>query len=185
MLFPTEYRLKKSAQVIRWPILKENYEAELAEVVEIFGGEVATQRLAHLQQRVVEHNILVIRKYYRRVTLVRLGELLDLDLATAEKHISDMVVKKVRILHVVPVVPVVDFVDVVSVVAVVAVITIVTIVTVVNVVPVVYVVPVVDFVPLAPVVDVVPVVASYVGASPLAYFDCYACPRSLSRQHGR
>jgi len=80
--------------VIRWPVLKENYEAELAEVVEIFGGEVATQSLADLQQRVVEHNILVIRKYYRRLTLVRLGELLDLDLATAEKHMSDMVVKK-------------------------------------------------------------------------------------------
>jgi len=83
-----------TTEVIRWPVLKENYEAELAEVVEIFGGEVATQSLADLQQRVVEHNILVIRKYYRRLTLVRLGELLDLDLATAEKHMSDMVVKK-------------------------------------------------------------------------------------------
>mmetsp|Transcript_23505 Transcript_23505/g.51377 ORF Transcript_23505/g.51377 Transcript_23505/m.51377 type:complete len:487 (-) Transcript_23505:546-2006(-) len=81
-------------EVIRWPVLKVNYQAEFTE---IFSGEDAAnmaQRLTDLQQRVVEHNILVICKYYKRITLVRLSELLDLDLAPAEKHISDMVVKK-------------------------------------------------------------------------------------------
>ena len=47
-----------------------------------------------LQLRVVEHNILTIRKYYSRITLSRLSQLLDLDVATAEKHLSDMVVAK-------------------------------------------------------------------------------------------
>ncbi|KAL6975955.1 26S proteasome non-ATPase regulatory subunit 12 A, partial [Sarracenia purpurea var. burkii] len=39
-------------------------------------------------------NILVVSKYYSRITLKRLGELLCLSVQEAEKHLSDMVVSK-------------------------------------------------------------------------------------------
>jgi len=42
--------------------------------------------------RVTEHNILVIAKYYSRIGMERLATLLDLPVADAEKHLSDMVV---------------------------------------------------------------------------------------------
>lgn len=37
----------------------------------------------------------VIKKYYSRITLPRLSQLLDVDVAKAEKHLSEMVVSKV------------------------------------------------------------------------------------------
>ncbi len=42
--------------------------------------------------RVVEHNILVISKYYNRISLQRLSTLLCLSREDTEKHLSDMVV---------------------------------------------------------------------------------------------
>ncbi|KOM40848.1 hypothetical protein LR48_Vigan04g104600 [Vigna angularis] len=45
-------------------------------------------------QWTIEHNILVISKYYARITLKRLAELLCLNVQEAEKHLSDMVVSK-------------------------------------------------------------------------------------------
>lgn len=42
--------------------------------------------------RVTEHNILVVCQYYSRIRMARLAQLLDLPLADAEKHLSDMVV---------------------------------------------------------------------------------------------
>ena len=42
--------------------------------------------------RVTEHNILVVCKYYSRIRLARLAQLLDLPVAEAERHLSDMVV---------------------------------------------------------------------------------------------
>ena len=42
--------------------------------------------------RVTEHNILVVCKYYSRIRLARLAQLLDLPPAETERHLSDMVV---------------------------------------------------------------------------------------------
>ena len=42
--------------------------------------------------RVTEHNILVVCKYYSRIRLARLAQLLDLPVAEAERHLSNMVV---------------------------------------------------------------------------------------------
>ena len=39
-----------------------------------------------------EHNILVVCKYYSRIRLARLAQLLDLPPAETERHLSDMVV---------------------------------------------------------------------------------------------
>ena len=42
--------------------------------------------------RVTEHNILVVGRFYARIRMSRLAQLLDLPVPEAEKHLSDMVV---------------------------------------------------------------------------------------------
>ena len=50
----------------------------------IFGGENGNKRQEDLRLRVIEHNILVIAKYYSRISVARLAQLLDLP--AAEVH---------------------------------------------------------------------------------------------------
>jgi hypothetical protein len=45
---------------------------------DVFAGEYGAKRLADLKLRVIEHNVLVVSKYYTRITTARLAELLDL-----------------------------------------------------------------------------------------------------------
>lgn len=47
-----------------------------------------------LRDRVIEHNIRVLAKYYTQITVSRLSQLLDLSVADAEERISQQVVKK-------------------------------------------------------------------------------------------
>lgn len=79
-------------EVIRWGAFEATYQAEIEAAKEVFGGDA--KRLADLRLRTVEHNVLVVAKYYTRVTTQRLAQLLDLPLAEAEKHLSDLVVSK-------------------------------------------------------------------------------------------
>lgn len=44
----------------------------------MFAGEYGAKRLADLKLRVIEHNVLVVSKYYTRISLTRLAELLNL-----------------------------------------------------------------------------------------------------------
>jgi len=82
-------------EVIRWTQFLGTYNTELDEESNIFGGgDVGAKRRKDLQERVVEHNILVICKYYTRITLSRLAQLLDLTNDEAEAHLSKMVVSK-------------------------------------------------------------------------------------------
>ena len=67
-----------SLQVVRWSQLKAQYEGEMAANTQLFGGEAGAKRADDFRLRVVEHNVLVIAKYYARVTTARLAELLDL-----------------------------------------------------------------------------------------------------------
>lgn len=46
---------------------------------DVFAGEYGAKRLADLKLRVIEHNVLVVSKYYTRITTARLAELLDLN----------------------------------------------------------------------------------------------------------
>jgi 26S proteasome regulatory subunit N5 len=66
----------------------------MAAETELFGGEKGETRREDLRRRVIEHNLLVVGAYYKRVTLNRLGELLCLDAAETEKRLSDLVVAK-------------------------------------------------------------------------------------------
>ena len=67
-----------SAQVVWWSAFEKKYEAEVGGEADIFGGEAGERRRADLRLRVTEHNILVIAKYYGRIQLPRLAQLLDL-----------------------------------------------------------------------------------------------------------
>jgi hypothetical protein len=66
------------AQVVWWSSFEKKYEGEVAAEADIFGGEAGGARRADLRLRVTEHNILVIAKYYARIELPRLAELLGL-----------------------------------------------------------------------------------------------------------
>eukprot|EP00798_Chlamydomonas_sp_ICE-L_P019746 gene19746-26438_t len=79
-------------EIIRWPLFEQTYGAEISAHSDVFGDNAS--RLADLRLRVIEHNVLVVAKYYTRVTMTRLSELLDLPQAEAEKHISELVVSK-------------------------------------------------------------------------------------------
>ena len=52
------------------------------------------QRWQDLRKRVIEHNVRVVAKYYTRIEMSRLTQLLDLDEEETEKYISDLVTAK-------------------------------------------------------------------------------------------
>lgn len=64
--------------MVWWSSFEKKYEGEVAAEADIFGGEAGAARRADLRLRVTEHNILVIAKYYARIQLPRLAELLGL-----------------------------------------------------------------------------------------------------------
>ena len=59
-------------------MFNKRYADEIAAQEEVFGGAGGEARLKALRLRVTEHNVLVVAKYYSRLTLARLAELLDL-----------------------------------------------------------------------------------------------------------
>ena len=65
-------------QVVWWGVFSKRYEDEIAAQAEVFGGPGGAARLKALRMRITEHNVLVVAKYYSRITLARLAELLDL-----------------------------------------------------------------------------------------------------------
>ena len=70
-------------QVVWWGVFSKRYEDEIAAQAEVFGGPGGAGRLKALRLRVTEHNVLVVAKYYSRITLARLAELLDLPVEEA------------------------------------------------------------------------------------------------------
>ncbi|KAL4330306.1 hypothetical protein HN51_036991 [Arachis hypogaea] len=83
-------------EVIQWNTLWETYKNDF-ENENISGSSLGEKAAEDLKQRIIEHNILVVSKYYARITLKRLAELLCLSVQEAEKHLSDMVVSKALI----------------------------------------------------------------------------------------
>lgn len=76
-------RLHVLLQVVWWGVFSKRYEDEIAAQTEVFGGPGGAGRLKALRLRVTEHNVLVVAKYYSRITLARLAELLDLPVEEA------------------------------------------------------------------------------------------------------
>ncbi|EOY09837.1 26S proteasome regulatory subunit (RPN5), putative isoform 1 [Theobroma cacao] len=81
-------------EVIQWTSLWDSYRDEFENEKNMLGGSLADKAAEDLRQRIIEHNILVVSKYYSRITLKRLAELLCLTVQEAEKHLSEMVVSK-------------------------------------------------------------------------------------------
>ncbi|XP_062097277.1 26S proteasome non-ATPase regulatory subunit 12 homolog A [Humulus lupulus] len=81
-------------EVVQWTALWNSYKDEFENEKNMLGGFLGDKAAEDLKQRVIEHNILVVSKYYARITLKRLAELLCLSIQEAEKHLSEMVVSK-------------------------------------------------------------------------------------------
>ena len=84
-------RRRRSSTGTRW---RRRLRRRLPAETELFGGEKGAARREDLRRRVIEHNLLVVGAYYKRVRLERLGELLCLDAKETEKRLSDLVVAK-------------------------------------------------------------------------------------------
>ncbi|XP_057492858.1 26S proteasome non-ATPase regulatory subunit 12 homolog A-like isoform X2 [Actinidia eriantha] len=65
-------------EVIQWTVLWNTFQNEFENEKNILGGPLGVKAAEDLRQRVIEHNILVVSKYYSRITLKRLAELLCL-----------------------------------------------------------------------------------------------------------
>jgi len=89
-------------ELIHWGGFCQNYESELCvgsdknPATGVFDRTTDSGKKAweDLRKRVVEHNIRVMEKYYTKITLKRMSELLDLPAKESEKFLSDLVTSK-------------------------------------------------------------------------------------------
>lgn len=85
---------------MRWPEVSRKFGPHLCstDVFDVQPGqsadEKAHQRWQDLRKRVIEHNVRVVAKYYTRIQMKRLTQLLDLDEDETEKYISELVTSK-------------------------------------------------------------------------------------------
>ncbi|KDR19074.1 26S proteasome non-ATPase regulatory subunit 12 [Zootermopsis nevadensis] len=95
-------RLFINPELIKWSGLCDIFEKELKQgsakckATDVFNPdtEEGEKRWKDLRSRVVEHNIRVMAKYYTRITLKRMAELLDLPVEETEDFLSNLVVNK-------------------------------------------------------------------------------------------
>ncbi|KAL9619306.1 MAG: hypothetical protein Q9160_006071 [Pyrenula sp. 1 TL-2023] len=93
-------------ELMRWPMVSETYGPHLCST-DVFAASESDatttssskdpkshSRYLALRNRVIEHNVRVIAKYYTRITFPRLTTLLDLSESETEKYISELVTKK-------------------------------------------------------------------------------------------
>lgn len=85
-------------ELVRWPKMDEIYGAALKKaaggVIFDLSTEGGVARWKALHDRVIEHNIRVVAKYYTRITMSRLKQLLDLSEKEAESFLSSLVTSK-------------------------------------------------------------------------------------------
>ncbi|KAJ2972715.1 hypothetical protein NQ176_g7002 [Zarea fungicola] len=92
-------RLFTVHELMRWPEVAKKFGPHLCGT-DVFDAkassadEKAHQRWQDLRKRVIEHNVRVIAKYYTRVQMGRLTELLDLTEEETERYISELVTSK-------------------------------------------------------------------------------------------
>lgn len=79
-------------EVLWWSTLSQKYKAEMESQADIFSGPYGEKAQADFRQRVTEHNVLVVAKYYSCITTKRLAVLLDLPAPATEKALATMVV---------------------------------------------------------------------------------------------
>ncbi|XP_071548473.1 26S proteasome non-ATPase regulatory subunit 12 [Panulirus ornatus] len=83
-----------TAELIKWSRLCDVYETELrSDATSVFpNNEDGNDRWKKLKDRVVEHNIRMMAKYYTRIHLKRMAELLDLSVKESEEFLCQLVV---------------------------------------------------------------------------------------------
>ncbi|XP_013402440.1 26S proteasome non-ATPase regulatory subunit 12-like [Lingula anatina] len=89
-------------EIMNWRQLCAAFEGELkfgspgSTATDVFNTntEAGVKRWDDLKKRVVEHNIRVMAKYYTRINMKRMAELLDLTEAETEEFLSNLVVNK-------------------------------------------------------------------------------------------
>uniref|UniRef100_A0A2K6USA7 26S proteasome non-ATPase regulatory subunit 12 n=1 Tax=Saimiri boliviensis boliviensis TaxID=39432 RepID=A0A2K6USA7_SAIBB len=94
-------KLFTTMELMRWSTLVEDYGMELRKgspespATDVFGStEEGEKRWRDLKNRVVEHNIRIMAKYYTRITMKRMAQLLDLSVDESEAFLSNLVVNK-------------------------------------------------------------------------------------------
>ncbi|KAK6118427.1 hypothetical protein DH2020_047844 [Rehmannia glutinosa] len=88
--FRTLLKQLVTMEVIQWTDLWNTFKDEFENEKNMVDGSLGEKAAEDLKLR----NILVVSKYYSRITLKRLADLLCLTFQEAEKHLSDMVVSK-------------------------------------------------------------------------------------------
>ncbi|PIA18547.1 PCI-domain-containing protein [Coemansia reversa NRRL 1564] len=80
-------------ELMRWPVMEHIYGPEFR-TTDVFSAQTedGNKRWIALRDRVIEHNVRVIAKYYSRATITRLTELLDLAADDVEVFLSKAVV---------------------------------------------------------------------------------------------
>ncbi|KAJ3583233.1 hypothetical protein NHX12_034172 [Muraenolepis orangiensis] len=88
-------------ELMRWASLVEDYGTELREgspdspTTDVFASsEEGEKRWKDLKNRVAEHNIRIMAKYYTRISMKRMANLLDLSIDESEEFLSFLVVNK-------------------------------------------------------------------------------------------
>ncbi|KAG8430269.1 hypothetical protein GDO86_018111 [Hymenochirus boettgeri] len=91
-------KLFTTMELMRWSTLVKDYAEELREgslATDVFAhNEEGEKRWKDLKNRVVEHNIRIMAKYYTRITMKRMSQLLDLSVDESEEFLSSLVVNK-------------------------------------------------------------------------------------------
>jgi len=92
-------QLFTTMELIQWKELSQDYEKELKSgslAINVFSvnTEKGIKRWADLKNRVAEHNVRVMAKYYSRIKVLRMSQLLDMTLEDTEQLLSNMVVDK-------------------------------------------------------------------------------------------
>lgn len=90
-------KLFSTVELIRWPQLMSQHKEALSGLAELARDEVKdedTKWESALQERVTEHNLRVLSKYYSRIRMGRLAELLDMSEEKTERKLAAMVSDK-------------------------------------------------------------------------------------------
>jgi 26S proteasome regulatory subunit N5 len=85
-------------ELMRWPEVSEEFGPHLCST-DVFDAKPGRDEDAHtrwedLRKRVIEHNVRVVAKYYTRIQMKRLTQLLNLTEDETEKYISELVTSK-------------------------------------------------------------------------------------------
>lgn len=78
-------------ELMRWPGIDALYNPILRATPTFDKSKEGDYRWEELHKRVVEHNIRVVSRYYTRITLLRLSQLLDLSQEVAETSLASLV----------------------------------------------------------------------------------------------